>query len=85
MCLIRNHGFWRRETQIRKVKFAQMRETGSKLVNVGIPVVITYHIKLKNIAQIMKKLETLLYQEESVKQVFTPRPVVFFESAKKTK
>ena len=70
---------------MRKVKFAQRWVTGNKLVNVGIPVVITYHIKLKKIAQIMKNLENLLYQEESVKQVFTTPPTVFFQSAKKTK
>ena len=39
---------------MRKVKFAQRWETGSKLVNVGIPFVITYHIKLKKSADYEK-------------------------------
>ena len=31
----------------------------------------------------MKKLEHLLYQDESVKQVFTPPPMVSYHSARK--
>ena len=42
----------------------------------GIPFVITYHPKFKKIAQIIKKLEHLLCQDEYAKQVFTPPPVV---------
>ena len=83
MCLIWNHWFWRRDTQMRKVKFAQKWKTGSRLVNVGVPFVITYQVKLRKIAQIIKKLEHLLYQEESVKRVFAPPPIVAFQSAKK--
>ena len=44
---------------------------------------ITYHPKLKKIAQIMKELEHLLYQDESTKQVFTPPPMVFYRNARK--
>ena len=67
---------------MRKVKFAQRWKTGSKLANVGVPFVITYQVKLKKIAQIMKKPEHLLYQEESVKQVSALPPIVSIQSAK---
>ena len=47
------------------------------------PFVITYHSKLKKIMKIMKKPEHLLYQDESVKRVFTPPPMVSYRSTKK--
>ena len=47
-----------------KVKFGQRQV---KQAGFGVPFVITYHPKLKKIAQIMKKLEHLLYQDESIK------------------
>ena len=69
--------------QMRKVKFGQRLKAGSKQASFGVPFVITYHPKLKKIAQIMKKLEHLLYQDESVKRVFTPLPIVSYRSARK--
>ena len=53
--------------KIGKVKFGQMLKVGSKHAGVGVLFVITYHPKCKKIAQIMKKLEHLLYQDESAK------------------
>ena len=44
-----------------------MLKVGSKHAGVGVLFVITYHPKCKKIAQIMKKLEHLLYQDESAK------------------
>ena len=58
------------DSQIRKVKFGQRLKAGSKQTGFGVSFVITYHLKLKKIAQIMKKLEHLLYQDKSVGQVF---------------
>ena len=55
------------DSQMGKVKFGPRLEPGSKQAGVGVPFVITYHPKLKKIAQIIKKLEHLLYQDESVK------------------
>ena len=66
-----------------KIKFAQRLKAGSKQAGFGVPFVITYHPKLKKIAQIMKKLEHLLYQDESVKGVFTPLPMVSYRSARR--
>ena len=60
-----------------KVKFGQRLKVGSKQAGCGVPFVITYHSKLKKI-EIMKKLEHLLYQDESVMRVFTPPPMVSY-------
>ena len=70
------------DSQTGKVKFGQKLKAGSKQAVFGVPFVITYHPKLKKM-KIMKKLEHLLYQDESVKQVFTPPPMVSYHSARK--
>ena len=46
-----------------KVKFGQRLKVGSKQAGGGVPFVITYHSKLKKIAQIMQKLRVLLDQD----------------------
>ena len=81
-----NHGFWREETRNRmtdsqmwKVKFGQRLKARIKQAGVGVPFVIMYHPKLKK----MKKLKHLLYQNESVKRVFTPPPMVSHRNARK--
>ena len=70
------------DSQTGKVKFGQRLKAGSKQAVSGVPFVITYHPKLKKM-KIMKKLEHLLYQDESVKQVFTTPPMVSYCSARK--
>ena len=70
------------DSQMGKVKFGQRLKVGGKQAGCGVPFVIKYHPKLKKIAQIMKKLENLLCQDESVKRVFTPPPMVFYCSAR---
>ena len=62
-----------------KVKFGQTLKVGSKHAGVGVLFVTTYHPKCKK----MKKLEHLLYQDESVKRLFTPQPMVSYCSARK--
>ena len=71
------------DSQMGEVKFGQRLKTGSKQAGFGVPFVITYHPKLKKIAQIIKKLEHLLYQDESVKRVFTPPAMVSYRNARK--
>ena len=71
------------DSQMGKVKFGQRLKAGSTQAGVGVTVVITYHPKLKKIAKIMKKLEFLLYQEETVKRVFSPLPMVSYRTARK--
>ena len=71
------------DSQMGKVKFGQRLKAGSKQTGVGVPFIITYHSKLKKIAKIMKMLEHLLYQDESVEPVFTTQPMVSHRSARK--
>ena len=66
-----------------KVKFGHKLKAQSNQAGFGVLFVITYHPKLKKVAQIMKKLEHLLYEDESVKWVFTPSPIVSYCSARK--
>ena len=82
--MVSESGYWKQmiESQKEKVKFGQKLKAVSKLGSVGISFFITYHPKLTNIVQIMKKLEHLLYQDESVKRVVTPPPMVFYRSTK---
>ena len=49
------------DLQMEKVEFGQRLKAGSKQAGFGVPFVIKYHLK-----QIMKKLEHLLYRDESV-------------------
>ena len=49
----------------------------------GAPFVITYHPKLREIASIMKKYQNILYQDETVKRVFTPFPMVSYRNTRK--
>ena len=49
-----------------KVTFEQKKCGELKSVT-GVPFVITYHPKLREIASIMKKYQNILYQDETVK------------------
>ena len=71
------------DSQMRKVKFGQRLKAGSKQASFVVPFVITYHPKLKKIMNILKKLEHLLYQDESAKRVFTPPLMVSYRSSRK--
>ena len=71
------------DSRMGKVKFGQRLKAGSKQKGFGVPLVITYHPRLKKITQIVKNLEHLLYQDESVKRVFIPPPIVSYRSARK--
>ena len=53
------------------MKFGQKKSYELKSVT-GVPFFVTYHPKLREIAIIMKKYQNILYQDETVKQVFTP-------------
>ena len=61
------------DSQMEQVKFGQSIKARSKQAGVFAPFVITCHPKLK---KIMKKLEHLLYHDESVKRVFAPPPII---------
>ena len=69
-------------SQMEKVKFGQKKSRKLKSVT-GVPLVIIYHPKLTEIASIMKKYQNILYQDETVKPVFTPFPMVSYRNARK--
>ena len=70
------------DSQMAKVKFGQKKSRDLKSIT-GVPFVITYHPKLREIASIMKKYQNILYQDETVKRVFTPFPMVSYRNARK--
>ena len=44
---------------------------------------MTYHQKFRAVGQFMKKLQHLLYQDQTVKSVFIPPPMISYRSARK--
>ena len=47
--------------------------------------VATYHPKLKDLGKLIKNLQLLLYSESEVSRVFSPAPIVFYQSPRKIK
>ena len=70
------------EREMKKVKFSKISSTRKDNTK-GVPLVVTYHPGLKNINQIINKNLHLLYIDQKVKKLFTPKPMVSFRSARK--
>ena len=70
------------DSQMAKVKFGQKKSQELKLVT-GVPFVITYNPKLRKIASVIKEYQNILYQDEIIKQVFIPFPMVSYCNARK--
>ena len=70
------------EKEMKKAKFSKISSTRKDNTK-GVPMVVTYHLGLKNINQIINGNLHLLYMDEEVKKVFTPKPMVSFLSARK--
>ena len=49
----------------------------------GVPFVLTYHPLFKSMGKIINKNLNLLYMDDEVKKVFTPKPMISFRSARK--
>ena len=70
------------DSQMAKVKFGQQKS--QELISVtGVPFVIVYHPKLRKIANVMKKYQNILYQDEIVKRIFISFPMVSYCNARK--
>ena len=67
---------------MKNVKFSKISSTRKDNAKV-VPLVVTYHPRLKNIKQIINKNLHLLYMDQEVKTVFPPKPMVSFRSARK--
>ena len=69
-------------SQMAKGNFGQKKIRKLKSVT-GVPFVITYHPKFREIASIIKKYQNILYQDETVKPVFTPFLMVSYRNARR--
>ena len=69
---------------MKKVKFSKTGNmTRDRDCRKGVPFVLTYHPLLKSVSRIIDKNLHLLYMDNEVKQVFTPKPMVSYRSARK--
>ena len=62
------------------------KSTGSKSKSQGykgVPLVITFYPKFKSIGQLLNKHLHILYIDQEIKNVFTPRAMARFRSARK--
>ena len=70
-------------TEVSKVKFNVDNKRSNNRQKKGIPFVVTFHPKLKVLQNIINKFLYLLYMNDEVKRVFTPKPLVSFRSSHK--
>ena len=65
-----------------KVKFGQKKSRELKSVTC-VPFVVTHRPELREIASTIKKHQNILYQDETVKRVFTPFPMVSYRNGRR--
>ena len=68
------------ETELKKVYGSSNKNSNESK---GVPLVVTYHLLIKDLSKIISKNLHLLYIDEEVKKVFTPKPMVSYRSARK--
>ena len=72
------------EQEMERVKFFRngnvLRQRDSTK---GVPFILTYHPLSKSMSRIINKNLYLLYMNNEVKKVFTPKPMISFRSARK--
>ena len=68
------------DSQIGKVKFGQSLKDGNKKTGVGVPFFIKYNL---NNSTNHEKARTPLHQDQSSKRIFSPPPMVSYNSARK--
>ena len=68
------------DKEMKKVRFSEQGQK-SKKVEKGVPFVVTYHPLLSKLSSIIHRNLYLLYMNQEVKNVFTPRPIVSYRSA----
>ena len=70
--------------QSNRIAFGKSQPSRKNSEN-GIPLVVTYHLKIKKHRKLMKDLLPLLYSDEEVQKVFSPPSMVSYRSARKIK
>ena len=72
------------ESEMKKVKFvSKNRNTKRGKSLKAVPFVMTYHPKLKSMKKVIHKYLDLLYMDNEIKRVFTPKTMISFQSARK--
>ena len=72
------------ESEMKKVKFTSKNRNSKRGKSLkAVPFVMTYHPKLKSMKKVILKYLDLLYMDNEVKRVFTPKPIVSFRIARK--
>ena len=72
------------ESEMKKVKLASKNRNTKRGKSLkAVPFVMTYHPKLKSMKKVILKYLDLLYMDNEVKRVFTPKPMISFRSARK--
>ena len=72
------------ESEMKKAKFtSKNRNTKRGKSLEAIPLVMTYHPKLKSTSKVILKYLDLLYMDNEVKRVFTHKPIISLRSARK--
>ena len=71
------------DTEMSKVKFNVHNKRSNDRLKKGIPFAVTFHPKLKVLQNIINKRLYLLYVNDEVKRVFTPKPLVSFRRCHK--
>ena len=69
--------------EMEKVNFRENKKNSGINKKKGIPFVVTYHPKLKNLSKIIKDNLYLLYMNDEVNKTFTPSPMISFCSSRK--
>ena len=70
------------DCEMGKVNFRENKKKSGVNKNKGIPFVVTYHPKLKNLSKIIKDNLYLLYINDEIKKTFTPSPMISFCSSR---
>ena len=77
-CWCQNRGYPKTMVDIQLKRVTETRQTSDQTYKrgSGVPLVLTYHPRLKNVNDIIKKHLVFLYAKEQVENVFTPLPFV---------
>ena len=72
------------ESEMKKVKFSSKNRNTKKGKSLKtVPFFMTHHPKLKSMKKVILKYLHLLYMDNEVKMVFSPKPMISFRSARK--
>ena len=59
------------------------KQSVKKNLKSGIPIVTTYHPKVKELGRMIRDLLLFLYSDGEIQKAFSPPPIVSYRSAKK--